>query len=135
MAKKRRDRRSFSDEYKQQLIDEINSGKKLIDVAEEHGLQPSQLSLWKKKLGAGSSAPKKAAPRAKSSGKSKAAKSTAPKSETAPATAAPAAAAPAASASVAPRPAASSSSIAELERVIGQLTVENMRLRSQLESK
>jgi len=124
MAKKRRDRRSFSEEFKQQLIDEIKGGRKLIDVAEEHGLQPSQLSLWKKKLGAASGKAKKAT-RGRSAGKAKAAAPAAPRVSAAPATSAP----------VASRVSASSSSIAELERVIGQLTIENMRLRQQLESK
>lgn len=123
MAKKKRDRRLFTDEFKQQLIAEIDGGKKLIDVAKEHGLQPSQLSLWKKKYGGGRSA-KKAA---------KATRTAAPKAaarRSAPSTASASAAAPAASRASNNAPA---SGIAELERMIGQLAIENARLRRELD--
>ena len=117
MAKKRRARRTFDEAFKQQLLDEIAGGKKLIDVAKEHGLQPSQISLWKKSLGGGTKKAKKAAPSKRAGRK-----------------AAPAAATPApAPVSVSVEP--SSNYVAELERMIGQLTIENARLRSELEAR
>ena len=121
MAKKRRPRRTFDEDFKQQLLDEIAGGKKLIDVAKEHGLQPSQISLWKKNLGGGSRKAKKA-------GRSKA---------TAQKAVATQAAAPAAKPVVSAVPSTTHSSnyVAQLERMIGQLTIENVRLRSELEGR
>lgn len=118
MAKKRRARRTFDEAFKQQLLDEIAGGKKLIDVAKEHGLQPSQISLWKKSLGGGTKKAKKAASSKRAGRK----------------------AAPAATPAPAPAPVSvsvepSSNYVAELERMIGQLTIENARLRSELEAR
>lgn len=119
MAKKRRARRTFDEAFKQQLLDEIAGGKKLIDVAKEHGLQPSQISLWKKSLGGGTKKAKKAAP-----SKRAARKAVAPTTAAAPAPA---------PVSVSAEP--PSNYVAELERMIGQLTIENARLRSELEAR
>ncbi len=112
MAKKRRPRRTFDEDFKKQLLDEIAGGRKLIDVAKEQGLQPSQISLWKKTLGSSSKKKRKA-------GAAKKATSTA------------AASTPAeAPATAAAKPA--SNYVAELERMVGNLTIENARLRSKL---
>lgn len=113
MAK--RVRRNFTEEFKQQLMSELKSGRKLIDVAAEHKIQPSQISQWKRKMGGGSARKRSAA--GASGAQPKGMKTAAAKS------------APKAS----PRPAGgSSSTIDELERMIGQLTVENARLRREL---
>lgn len=132
MAKKKRDRRSFTEEFKQQLIAEIEGGKKLIDVAKEHGLQPSQLSLWRKKQTGGRPA-KKAAKAIRSDAPKAAAKRTAPQA----AVAAPAPAESAPAPAVAPVVGdytSHSTGLAELERMIGHLVIENDRLRREIEA-
>ena len=127
MAKQKRQRRTFTLEDKQKILAEVEAGNKLVDVAKKYKMQPAQLSQWKSKYGAGggsSSSSKKKAPAkgAKRGGRKKATTS---------------APAPAATAGrPATRVAASSNSnitIAELERMIGRLTVENAMLRRQLE--
>ena len=113
MAK--RERRNFTEEFKQQLMSELKSGRKLIDVAAEHKIQPSQISQWKRKMGVGSTRKRSAA--GASAAQPKGMKATAAK------------AAPKASS----RPSGGSgSTIEELERMIGQLAVENARLRREL---
>lgn len=111
MAKKRRPRRTFDEDFKKQLLDEIAGGRKLIDVAKEQGLQPSQISLWKKTLGSSSKKKRKV-------GTAKKATPTVTDST------------PAAPATTAAKPA--SNYVAELERMVSDLTLENARLRSKL---
>ena len=136
MAKQKRDRRSFTEEFKQQLLAEIEGGRKLIDVAKEHGLQPSQLSLWRKKQGGGRSAKKAAKAARPDAPKAAAKRSASPAAASAPAEAAPSSA-PASTPAPAPRAENGSqgmTGIAELERMIGKLVIENDRLRRELEA-
>lgn len=47
-------RRSFTDEYKQQAVDLVqSSGRSVLSVANELGLRDSVLGRWVEKLGAG----------------------------------------------------------------------------------
>lgn len=136
MAKQKRDRRSFTEEFKQQLLAEIEGGRKLIDVAKEHGLQPSQLSLWRKKQGGGRSAKKAAKAARPDAPKAAAKRSASPAAASAPAEAAPSSA-PASTPAPAPRAENGSQGLtgfAELERMIGKLVIENDRLRRELEA-
>lgn len=136
MAKQKRDRRSFTEEFKQQLLAEIEGGRKLIDVAKENGLQPSQLSLWRKKQGGGRSAKKAAKAARPDAPKAAAKRSASPAAASAPAEAAPSSA-PAPTPAPAPRAENGSqetTGIAELERMIGKLVIENDRLRRELEA-
>lgn len=125
MAK--RERRTFTDEQKMSLISEINSGRKLIDVAAEHKIQPSQISQWKRKMDGGKSASKKAKANTTSSAQPNVMKLTTPTQST--------------QRKFSPRSsgndsrASGSSTIDELERMIGQLSVENARLRRELEGR
>lgn len=50
MAKQRRDRRTFSEQFKKDLVQQIENGARVSDLAKEHGIQPSQISLWKRKI-------------------------------------------------------------------------------------
>lgn len=121
MAK--RERRAFTEEFKNQIMGEIQGGRKLIEVAAEHKIQPSQISQWKRKMGmakssgskANSATPGVSQPKAvtsSSKGQSESKKM--------------------ASSTGVGNGRFSNSSIDELERMIGQLTVENARLRREL---
>ena len=46
MAK--RQRRSFSDKFKRDLIAQITGGARVTDLAKKHKIQASQISMWKK---------------------------------------------------------------------------------------
>ena len=50
MAKQRRDRRTFTEEFKKDLVQQIENGARVSDLAKEHNIQPSQISLWKRKV-------------------------------------------------------------------------------------
>lgn len=137
MAKQKRDRRSFTEEFKQQLLAEIEGGRKLIDVAKENGLQPSQLSLWRKKQGGGRSAKKAAKAARPDAPKAAAKRSASPAAASAPAEAAPSSSAPASTPAPAPRAENGSqkeAGIGELEHMIVKLVIENDRLRREIEA-
>lgn len=107
---KRRERRSFSDKFKRDLIAQIEDGTaRVTDLAKKHKIQASQISMWKSKYGSGSS---------KASGGKKRGRPAGSTNRTA---AAPAAA-----------KGNNNARIAELERMIGQLTIENARLKGEL---
>ncbi len=111
MAK--RQRRSFSDKFKRDLIAQITGGARVTDLAKKHKIQASQISMWKRKYGAGkASAPAK---RGRPAGSTKKAAAKAPVAAAAPA-----------------RSSNSNNRIADLERMIGQLTIENARLKGEL---
>jgi len=102
MAKKRR-RRNFTAEQKQAIVNRILKGERLVDVARDQKIQPSQLSQWKRQLTGGGSRRRGRAGR--STG-----------------------------ASAAPRASAGKfAGASDLEQLIGQLTVENMRLKREIE--
>ncbi len=134
MAKAKRKRRTFTLEEKQNILAEIEAGNKLVDVAKKYEMQPAQLSQWKAKYGKGSTRKSSTKGGARTGRKAKAAPTQA---------AAAPASTPAGNGSKAraSRPvsssrsasAAGSASIADLERMIGRLTVENALLRQQLE--
>ena len=118
MAKAKRTRRTFTLEEKQSILAEVAAGNKLVDIAAKYKMQPAQLSQWKSKYGSGASAKKsgkRATRKATTASAAKESKASTPK-----------AAAPRSTST------ASSGYVAELERMVGQLTIENLKLRGKL---
>lgn len=110
MAKKkkqRRDRRTFTDEFKKDVVKRAQSGERVTDLAEKFDIQASQISMWKRQI-TGKPGRRGRRPGSTNAGAPKAA----PK----------AAAAPSAS--------SKDAYIAKLEEMVGKLTIENLRLRS-----
>lgn len=108
MAKKkkqRRDRRTFTDEFKKDVVKRAQSGERVTDLAEKFDIQASQISMWKRQITG------KPGRRGRRPGSANAA------------TAAPKAAA-------APSTSSKDAYIAKLEEMVGKLTIENLRLRS-----
>ncbi|MCB0710755.1 MAG: transposase [Ignavibacteriae bacterium] len=117
MAKAKRTRRTFTLEEKQSILAEVAAGNKLVDIAAKYKMQPAQLSQWKSKYGSGAGT--------KKSGKRSTRKATASAAKESKASAPKAAASRSTST-------ASSGYVAELERMVGQLTIENLKLRGKL---
>ena len=136
MAKAKRKRRTFTLEEKQSILSEVEAGNKLVDVAKKYEMQPAQLSQWKSKYGKGGAKKgTKASGRKAKSAESKKPAASASRASASRTSTPRTAANPAASRkSAAPRATTISGvSVAELERMIGRLTVENIMLRRQLE--
>lgn len=126
---KRRDRRNFTEDFKKQVVEEINAGKKVIDAAQEYDISASQLSQWRKRYG---SAKKSRREESSTNGTSaqSASSGASQSSEGRSGTGTGRGSSSRRSSSSA----SSSPDIAEFERVIGQLTIENMRLRNELDN-
>ena len=119
-----RERRTFTEEFKQDLMTQLKGGRKLIDLAAEHKIQPSQISQWKRKMGEGKAAGKKA----------KASTTSAESPNVMKTASSPQPAQRKASTRTSGNDSRSTgaSTIDELERMIGQLSVENARLKREL---
>ena len=153
MAKQRRDRRTFTEQFKKDLVQQIENGARVSDLAKEHGIQPSQISLWKRKIpgkpgkrgrkpgstnrataasGSGASTPtttESTAGTAKKATRKRAGRKRG-SSKKSSAASAPSAAAPRTTSRAS---SSGSSNQADVERMIGRLVLENQRLRDQLE--
>ena len=108
MAKKkkqRRDRRTFTEEFKQDVVNRAVNGERVTDLAEKFDIQASQISMWKRQITG------KPGKRGRKPGKAKAA-AAAPKAAAAPSTS------------------SKDAYIAQLEDMVGKLTIENLRLRA-----
>ena len=147
MAKQRRDRRTFTEQFKKDLVQQIENGARVSDLAKEHGIQPSQISLWKRKItgkpgkrgrkpgstnrataASGSDASTPMGTTAKKSTRKRASRKRSSKKSSA--ASAPSAAAPKTTSRAS---SSGSSSQADIERMIGRLVLENQRLRDRLE--
>ncbi len=120
MAKKRRERRTFTEEFKKDIVDQVLAGARVTDLAEEHNIQASQISMWKRKI---TGKPGKRGRKPGSKNRQGAASA-------APRAAAASTNAPAAAASPAPGVTKKDAYIKELEEMVGRLTIENLRLRA-----
>lgn len=123
MAKKRRERRTFTEKFKKEIVDRVVAGERVTDLAEKYNIQASQISMWKRKITG------KPGKRGRKPG-SKNRPGTAAPGAAAPATSTPSAAAPRAAASSAPTVSKNDAYIKELEDTVGRLTIENLRLRA-----
>ena len=124
MAKKRRERRTFTEEFKKEIVDKVMAGERVTDLAEKHNIQASQISMWKRKI-TGKPGKRGRKPGSKNTSTRSAAASGQKK-------AAPKAAASGSSSSEAKAPGVTKKDayIQELEEMVGRLTIENLRLRA-----
>lgn len=137
MAKKRRERRTFSEEFKKELVQKIENGERVSDLAKEHNIQPSQISMWKRKI---TGKPGKRGRKPGSKNRTTAASSSkkrgrsATKSSGSGSSAGSAARSSASSSPAAPSVSSSKGgNQADVERMIGRLVLENQRLRDELD--
>lgn len=155
MAKQRRDRRTFTEQFKKDLVQQIENGARVSDLAKTHGIQPSQISLWKRKItgkpgkrgrkpgstnratvasGSDASTPMGTTTESTAGTAKKATRKRAGRkrgsSKKSSAASAPSAAAPRTTSRAS---SSGSSNQADVERMIGRLVLENQRLRDQLE--